>query len=142
MASNKRLSILPAVSQQGPKPPVKLSSSLTISDSAILAGTHSIVIMSETVVHPRCRLESMAGSLLIGKRGIVQERSQIGACPSAGEDNYKGGVTLGDYVTVEVGVVVEAGGTEIGEGTTLGVGVRVGSGARIGKVRRAWYLRV
>src|SRR5690606_36882332 len=124
-SSNKRNSMLPPVAQHGPKPPVKLSSSLTISDSAILTGTHSIIIMSESVVHPRCRLESVSGGLLIGKRVIIHERTHIGASPSRGHGDG-GGVNIGDYATVEAGSVVEAGGTDIGEGTTIGLGSRIG----------------
>ena len=119
------------MAQAGPKAPVKLSSSLTIADSAVLTGQHSIIIMSESVVHPRCRLESMAGSLLIGKRCIVHERTHIGAPPRSGPE---GGIAIGDYVTVEAAAVIEAGGTEIGEGSVVGIGARVGAGARIGKV--------
>ncbi|PKS11353.1 hypothetical protein jhhlp_003115 [Lomentospora prolificans] len=132
MSSNKRNSMLPPVAQHGPKPPVKLSSTLTIADSAILTGIHSIVIMSESVVHPRCRLESMVGSLLVGKRCIIHERTHIGACPATG-DGMGGGVTVGDYATIEATSVIEAGGTDIGEGTVVGVGARVCAGARIGK---------
>ena len=52
----------------------------------------------------------------------------------AGEMRGDGGVTLGEYVRVEVGAVVEAGGTLVGDGCVLGVGVRVGRGAVLGKV--------
>jgi dynactin-6 len=45
-----------------------------------------------------------------------------------------GGVTLGDYVVVEVGSVIESGGTEIGEGCVIQVGSKIGSGAKLGKV--------
>jgi dynactin-6 len=44
-------------------------------------------------------------------------------------------VTLGDYVTVEVGAIIEAGETTIGDGTVIGVGSRIGRGAMIGKVK-------
>jgi dynactin 6 len=130
--SIKRHSILPPIDKAGPRPPVNFSSSLTISDNAILLGTHSITIQSETVVHPRSRLESLNGSILIGRRCIVHERTHIGANPASEEQS--GGVALGDYVTVEVAAVIEAGGTEISEGTIIGVGSRVGGGAKIGKV--------
>lgn len=128
---SKRNSMLPPQAQHGPKPPVKLSSSLTIADTAVLTGHHPIVLSSESVVHPRCRLESLSGSLVIGKRCIVHERTHVGAPPASGE----GGLEIKDYVTVEAGAVVEAGGTEVGEGSVVGVGVRVGAGAKIGKVR-------
>ncbi|EQB59370.1 transferase hexapeptide domain-containing protein [Colletotrichum gloeosporioides Cg-14] len=130
MSSNKRHSMLPAVSNTGPRPPVNFSSSLTVSDSAILVGTHSVTIQSESVLHPRCKLESTNGSILMGRRCIVHERVHIGA---VGDEEASGGIAFGDYVIVEVGAVVEAGGTEIGSDTVIGVRSRIGHGAIIGK---------
>ncbi|MBE3041599.1 hypothetical protein IMZ48_03265 [Candidatus Bathyarchaeota archaeon] len=133
---SKRTSMLPA-SAQGPKPPTKLSSSLTISDTAVLTGRHPIVLSSESVVHPRCRLESLTGPLVVGKRCVIHERTHVGAPPASGVEGVvvEGGVELKDYVTIEAAAVVEAGGTVVEEGSVVGVGVRVGAGARIGKVR-------
>ncbi|TDZ33990.1 Dynactin subunit 6 [Colletotrichum spinosum] len=130
MSSNKRRSMLPAVSQTGPRPPVNFSSSLTVSDSAILVGTHSITIQSETVLHPRSKLESTNGSILIGRRCIIHERTHIGA---VGNDDAAGGISMGDYVTIEVGSVIEAGGTDIGPDTVVGIRSQIGHGAVIGK---------
>lgn len=140
-SSNKRHSILPPVSQAGPKAPVRLSSSLTISDSAILTGIHTITLRTESLVHPRAKIESQTGPVDIGRRCVVHERTQIGAAPSlagsvppspsAGGDT---GVTISDYCTIQVGAVIEAGGTLIKEGTVIGVGSRIGKGAVIGEV--------
>ncbi|KAF9876172.1 transferase hexapeptide domain protein [Colletotrichum karsti] len=130
MSSNKRRSMLPAVSNTGPKPPVNFSSSLTVSDSAILVGTHSITIQSESVLHPRSKLESTNGSILMGRRCIVHERVHIGV---VGNEEVSGGIVLGDYVTVEVGAIIEAGNTEIGPDSVIGVRSRIGHGAVIGK---------
>ncbi|KYK60640.1 transferase hexapeptide domain protein [Drechmeria coniospora] len=131
--SSKRHSVLPAIDRSGPKPPVHFSSSLIISDNAILQGSHSITMQSESAVHPRSRIESTIGSVLVGRRCIIHERAHIGARPKDLSHAQAGGVVLGDYVVVEVGSVIEAGGTEIGDGTTLQVGSRIGSGAKIGK---------
>ncbi|KAK2594678.1 hypothetical protein QQS21_007587 [Conoideocrella luteorostrata] len=131
--SSKRHSILPAIDRSGPKPPVNFSSSLTISDNAILQGTHSITMQSETVVHPRARFESNMGSILIGRRCIIHEHAHIGARPPDLDTAKPGGVVLGDYVVVEVGTIIESGDTEVGEGTALQVGCRIGSGAKIGR---------
>lgn len=139
MASHhKRHSILPPIAQAGPKPPVRFSSSLTIAESAVLSGSHIIQIRSESVVHPRAKIESLAGPIDIGRRCIVHERTHIGAPGERGKYTGAEGanaVTILDYCTVEVAATVEAGGTVIGEGTVVGVGSRVGSGAVIGKVR-------
>ena len=132
--SSKRNSMLPPQAHHGPKAPVKLSSSLTISDSAVLTGHYPIIISSESVVHPRCRIESLAGNLTVGKRCIIHERTHIGAPPAS---DQAGDVKLADYVTVEAGAVIEAGGTEVGEGSVIGIGAKVGAGAKIGKV--SWH---
>ena len=142
-SSSKRHSILPPISQAGPNPPIQFSSSMIIADSALLTGSHPITIRSESVIHPRARLESTAGRLAIGRRCIVHERSHIGVVPvrrsSSSSLTIPGGdsapaVTLGDYVTVEVAASIEAGDTVIGDGTIVGVGCKVGAGAVVGKV--------
>ncbi|KAF4965919.1 hypothetical protein FSARC_6333 [Fusarium sarcochroum] len=132
--SSKRHSVLPAIDRSGPRPPVHFSSSLTISDNAILQGTHSITMQTETVVHPRSRFESNIGPILIGRRCLVHERTHMGASPADLDNAKPGGIALGDYVTIEAGSIVEAGGTEIGEGTVVHAGSIIGSGSRIGKV--------
>ncbi|KAI6783573.1 trimeric LpxA-like protein [Emericellopsis cladophorae] len=129
MSTAKRQSTVPA----GPKPPVNFSSTVTIPKDAVLQGTHSITIQSETLIHPRARLDSNLGSILIGRRSIVQERAQIGVEPQNIDTAIRGGVSLGDYVVVEVNAVIEAGGTEIGDGSVVQVGSRIGSGAKIGE---------
>lgn len=130
-SGSKRQSAAPP---SGPKPPVNFSSTLTIPKEAALLGTHSITMQAETLIHPRARFDSTAGSILIGRRCIVHERAQVGAEPASAELAKPGGVTLGDYVTVEVGSLIESGGTEIGEGTIIQVGSKIGSGAKVGKV--------
>ncbi|KAI1121399.1 trimeric LpxA-like protein [Nemania abortiva] len=132
-SSTKRQSVLPRV-HSGPKAPVNFSSSITIADSALLTGNHTINISSESVVHPRAKLDSANGRITIGRRCIVHERTNIGAAsadptPSESRD----GVVVSDYATVEVGAVIESGGTVIGEGCVVGVGSRVGKGAKLGK---------
>ncbi|KPM34740.1 hypothetical protein AK830_g11828 [Neonectria ditissima] len=131
--SSKRHSILPAIDRSGPKPPVHFSSSLTISDNAILQGNHSITMQAETVVHPRSRFESHLGSLIIGRRCLIHEQTHIGARPADIDSAKPGGVALADYVIIEAGCVVEAGNTEIGEGSIIQAGSKIGSGAKIGK---------
>ncbi|GKU00984.1 dynactin 6 [Fusarium langsethiae] len=131
--SSKRHSILPAIDRSGPRPPVHFSSTLTISDNAILQGTHSITMQTETVIHPRSKFESNYGSILIGRRCLVHERVHMGARPADLDTAKPGGIVLADYVTIEAGSTIEAGETEIGEGTVVQAGTIIGSGARIGK---------
>ncbi|RKL14901.1 hypothetical protein BFJ68_g6035 [Fusarium oxysporum] len=134
--SSKRHSILPAIDRSGPRPPVHFSDSLTISDNAILQGTHSITIQSETVVHPRSKFESNSGSILIGRRCLIHERTHLGTRPVDPDTAQRGGIVLADFVTIEAGSIIEAGNTEIGEGTVVHAGSTIGSGARIGKMTK------
>ncbi|KAI1458774.1 trimeric LpxA-like protein [Annulohypoxylon moriforme] len=133
MSSNKRQSIVPRV-QSGPKAPVNFSQSIIIADSALLTGNHTINISSESVVHPRAKLDSSNGRITIGRRCIVHERTSLGALsadprPSETRD----GVFIGDYVTIEVSSVLESGGTQIGDGCLIAVGCKIGKGAKLGK---------
>lgn len=129
-SSNKRNSIVPPLSQAGPRPAVKIAPSVTIDGAAHLTGSHPIGIGAESVIHPRAKLNSLGGRITVGRRCIVEERATLGA-PSA---EARQGVTLGDYVVVHVDAVVEAGGTVVQDGAVIGVGARVGKGAVIGKV--------
>ncbi|KAM0331396.1 hypothetical protein ACHAQA_003069 [Verticillium albo-atrum] len=128
--TSKRRSIIPPVSNSGPQAPLNASSSSKISDNSILTGSHSITVQSESIIHPRAKLESTSGSIYVGRRCIIHERTHIGLSDG---DEGSGGVTLGDYVTVEVGTVIEAGGTDIGDGTVVGIRSRIGRGAIVGK---------
>lgn len=135
-STNKRHSILPPLKDAGPKPPVRFSSTAIIADSAILTGTHTITLRTESLVHPRAKLDAALGPVDVGKRAIVQERTHVGCAPATVEAGVgtSGGVTLGDYVTIQACAVVEAGGTVVGEGSVVGVGAMVGRGAVIGDV--------
>lgn len=138
-SSAKRQSVLPKV-PAGPKAPVNFSSSITIAETALLTGNHTINISSESVVHPRARLESTRGRVTIGRRCIVHERTHVGATPAVASPNPDHspraafGVLLEDYVTVEVAAVIESGETTIAEGCLIGIGARIGKGAKLGKV--------
>ncbi|KAJ4293844.1 hypothetical protein N0V88_005358 [Collariella sp. IMI 366227] len=112
--SSKRHTILPRFLR--PQTPIHFSSSITIADSALLTGTHLIAIHSESVVHPRAKLDSLAGRINIGRRCIIHERAALGAVGTSGRIT-EAAVTLGDYVTIEVAATIEAGETVIGDGT-------------------------
>ncbi|RGP75627.1 dynactin 6 [Fusarium longipes] len=95
-------------------------------------------MQTETIIHPRSKFESNYGSILIGRRCLVHERTHLGARPADRDTAKPGGIVLADYVTIEAGSIIEAGGTEIGEGTVVQAGTVVGSGAKIGKVNIAF----
>jgi dynactin 6 len=132
-SANKRQSVLPRV-HAGPRAPVNVSNSVIIADSAVLQGTHTINISSESAVHPRAKLDSSDGRVTIGRRCIIAERTHIGAHSLEPGPRSEFGVVLDDYVNVEVGAIVESGGTIIGEGCVIGTGAIVGKGAKLGKV--------
>ncbi|CAN8098277.1 unnamed protein product [Discula destructiva] len=140
---HKRHSILPPLKDTGPKAPVRFSSTATVADSAILTGTHTITLRTESLVHPRAKLDAATGPVDIGKRCIVQERTHVGVASASASASASHpsqppaspspiGVTLGDYVTVQACAILEAGGTIVGEGSVVGVGAWVGRGAVIG----------
>jgi dynactin-6 len=114
-----------------PKPPTKLSSTLIIADSAQLIGTHLITIGSNSVIHPRAKLNSSNAPITIGNSCIISERCQIGI-QTGDEDGEEEGVRLDNGIVVEVGAVIEA--RRIGEGCLIEVNARIGRGAVLGKV--------
>lgn len=126
--SGKRLSTIPI----GPKPPTSLDPSLNISEQASLTGTKLITLGSNTVIHPRCKLNSTNASITIGNNCIISERCRIGlqSEPEA-VDSYH--VVIENGVVVETGAIVEA--LIVGEGSIIEVNSKIGRGAILGKVR-------
>lgn len=108
-----------------PKPPTNLSETILISEGAQITGTHPVSIGDNTVVSPRCKINSTLGPVTIGNNCILNERTQL----TAPDEN---GLVVEDYVVVEMNAVVEA--RRLGEGTAVEVGVRVGKAAEVGKV--------
>jgi len=106
---------------------------MVIHEAVAITGEFPVTISSESVIHPRAKLDSSGGPVNIGRRCIVSERTHIGAPPKEEGKQAEGSVALGDYVTVELGAVIETGGTTIGEGTTIGIQSRIGYGATVGK---------
>lgn len=125
-----------APGSSAPKPPVSFSSSITISDIAVLTGTQPILIRSYSIIQPRARLISSHGPVSIGSMCIISERASIGLLSAsiADADPKLQGVTIGDNVTVDIGAVVEA--SHVGDGTHIEANARVHVGARIGKFCR------
>ncbi|KAI5789079.1 hypothetical protein EDC01DRAFT_717724 [Geopyxis carbonaria] len=96
-----------------PPPPCDLASTSIIADAAQLTGTHRVRVGGNSVLHPRCKLNSALGPITIGAHCIISERTLLAA---PGPE----GLTLEDGVTVETNAVVEA--TRLGAGTTVEVG--------------------
>ncbi|TGZ84782.1 hypothetical protein EX30DRAFT_337252 [Ascodesmis nigricans] len=119
MAPKPRPSELPPA----PKPVVHLAQSIVISEQASLTGNFPIRVGQHTVIHPRAKLNSLAGPITIGDFCIVSERALI-AAPD------QDGLEIESYVVIETNAVVEA--RRVGEGTTVEVGVKIGKGAVVG----------
>ena len=112
------------------------SSHVVMADNVYVVGTYPVTISSDTVVHPRARLDAKNGPVNIGRRCIVEERAVVGGggtSQSANMPTPEGSVTLGDYVSVETGAVLEAGAV-VGQGSVVGARSQIGSGAIIGRV--------
>ncbi|MCJ1367074.1 hypothetical protein MMC16_006206 [Acarospora aff. strigata] len=154
---------LPAHSKRAPssttaqpkKPPLHISPTTTIADTAVLTGTYPITLGANTVIHPRARLQSTYGPITVGEGCVVWEKSCVGVqqqlAGSGGregrgdgvegegrgsdareeEGEEKEGVVLGRGVIVEAGAIVEARG--VGDGSLIECGARVGVGVVLGK---------
>ncbi|CZR57123.1 uncharacterized protein PAC_07012 [Phialocephala subalpina] len=125
--SNKRQSMMPPA----PKPPTSLSSSIVIAEHASLTGTKLIMIGSNTVIHPRAKLNSAYAPITIGSTCIISERSQIGILKEPEDEEEAEPVVIENGVVVEVGAIVEA--RRVGEGSVIEVNARIGKGAVLGK---------
>jgi len=125
--SSKRVSTLPPA----PKPPTTLSPSLTIDSTAVLTGTHPIILGNNTIIHPRTRFTSTHGPITVGNGCIIGERVAVGLKEAS--SNQAEGVNIENGVMIEVGATVEA--RVIGEGSLVEVNAVIGRGSIIGKVR-------
>ncbi|CAK7270217.1 hypothetical protein SEPCBS119000_003975 [Sporothrix epigloea] len=119
------------------------SSHVVMADAVYVVGAFPVTISSNTVIHPRARLDAKGGPINIGRRCIVEERAVVGGGGSSSHHSgpvslpgsfpsREGSVTLGDYVSVETGAVIEAGAA-VGQGSVVGARSQVGSGAVIGR---------
>ncbi|POS85514.1 hypothetical protein EPUL_002252 [Erysiphe pulchra] len=124
--SSKRTSAQPSA----PKPPTSLDPTIIISEQASLTGKKLISIGSNTVIHPRCKLNSTYGTIEIGNYCIISERCRIGlqSEPSRGEADK---LLVENGVVIETGAIVEA--SRIGEGSVIEINSKIGKGAIIGK---------
>ena len=125
-----------AASSKPAKSPTTISSSAVISETATLTGRHHITIGSNTVIHPRCKILSNNGPVIIGSGCIISERSVVGLSISPAErlseKDESLQIVIGDSVVIEIGAKVEA--RIVDEGSCIGVNSHVSPGVVIGKV--------
>ncbi|KAF3905389.1 hypothetical protein ABW21_db0205613 [Orbilia brochopaga] len=123
MAPRQRPGAASSSSSSAPLPPLSIDPSVLLSDAISFSGTFPITLGANTILHPRCKLNSTEGPIIVGSNCIVSEKTQLIA-PDAD------GLVLGDYVLIEVNCTIHA--ARIGEGTSIEVGAKLGKGCRIG----------
>ncbi|KAF3164277.1 hypothetical protein TWF788_001225 [Orbilia oligospora] len=106
-----------------PLPPLSIDPTAVLSDAISFSGTYPVTIGANSVLHPRCKLNSTEGPIVIGSNCIVSERTQLIA-PDID------GLVLGNYVHVEVNCHIQA--ARIGDATSIEVGTKLGKGSCIG----------
>jgi carbonic anhydrase/acetyltransferase-like protein (isoleucine patch superfamily) len=125
-----------------PKPPVSTHSTATVSDLATFQGTHPVTIGEGTIIHPRAKLLSFEGPIVIGDGCIIGEKAVVGGgSPSRSTSSssskpaeqqhatptiLENSVLIGPLATVSVGAHVRSA-------ATVDTSALVGRGARIGK---------
>ncbi|KAF3902649.1 hypothetical protein ABW20_dc0104880 [Dactylellina cionopaga] len=102
-----------SASASAPLPPLSIDPTALLSDAISFSGSYPITIGANTILHPRCKLNSVDGPVLIGSNCIISEKTQLIA-PDID------GLVLGDFVLVEVNSFVQA--ARVGEGTSIEVG--------------------
>lgn len=65
--------VVPAV-----KPPIEIHPSAHLDPQAYVQGTHTITLYPNVVIHPRARLVSVQGPLIIGAGTVISERCVVG----------------------------------------------------------------
>ena len=132
------MSTRPRPSSQLPKAPTSLSPDCVIADTAVLTGTHLISIGANAIIHPRARIVSTHGPVIIGEGCIISEKAVVGL-PTSAEDPTPDtdpsiqSIELDRDVVVEPSATVQGG--KVGEGSLLEAGSKVCAGAVLGKVR-------
>ncbi|KAL1297315.1 hypothetical protein AAFC00_004866 [Neodothiora populina] len=113
-----------------PKPPCTIHPSATVSDKAIITGSHPVTIDEGCVIHPFAKITSTIAPVRIGKHCIIAERTSTGlSTESAASENSV--VVIEDNVSIESGAVVEA--ARVGAGSVVEVNARLGPRAVVGK---------
>lgn len=64
-----------------PRPPLAIHPTATVAESAVMQGTYQISIGAGTVIHPRARMYSFEGPIIIGDGCTIAEKSIIGTPP-------------------------------------------------------------
>ncbi|CEN59336.1 hypothetical protein ASPCAL01788 [Aspergillus calidoustus] len=121
-------------------PPITASSSATIAESALFQGTYPVTIGRGTIIHPRARIYSFAGPVVIGNECIISEKCVIGTIPGMGtvvstmttgdrnKENQRVGQTGGGGGGGEDGAIQISSSVTIGPMASIAAGVTIHSG--------------
>ncbi|KAF4554869.1 Hypothetical protein D9617_3g019380 [Elsinoe fawcettii] len=110
------------------KPPCKIDPTATISDKAILVGSHPITIGARTVLHPFAKVDSTNGPVSLGTFCIVSERAAIGPGSQVASGSS---VAIEDHVNIETGAVIES--NSIGKCSIVGAYAQLDANTQLGK---------
>ncbi|KAI9040126.1 transferase hexapeptide domain protein [Aspergillus affinis] len=118
-----------------PRAPVTAHSSATISESSIFQGTHPISIGAGTVIHPRTRIYSFHGPVIIEETCIIGEKSVLGTPPnispdSAGTGGLGTGMGASESSSSAIPITISANVT-LGPGVTVHAGTRLQTGVLV-----------
>lgn len=119
-----------ASSTAASKPQCKIHAHAVVSDKAIIAGTKTVFVDANTVLHPYAKLDSTFTPIRIGSNCIVAERTSVGATQSPTQTFV---VEIEDGVSIEAGAIVEA--KHIGRNSIVEVNAIIGQGSLVGQVR-------
>ncbi|QIW99461.1 hypothetical protein AMS68_004979 [Peltaster fructicola] len=125
------------LSTQTVKPPCKIHATATISDRAIITGTHQVEIGENSVLHPYAKIRAEGGRVIIGAYCTIAEAAVVGT-----SEEHEGDVVINDYVVIDSGAQVEA--ASVGYSSEVGIQAVVGHEAIIGKyckIAPKWCLK-
>ncbi|KAL3455190.1 trimeric LpxA-like protein [Aspergillus heterothallicus] len=112
-------------------PPITASSSATIADSVVFQGTHPVTIGRGTIIHPRARIYTFSGPVVIGSECIISEKCVIGTVPGTAASTSSSGSTntnKDDREGGEDGAIQISSSVTIGPMATIAAGVTIHSG--------------
>ncbi|KAL4892698.1 trimeric LpxA-like protein [Aspergillus ambiguus] len=118
-----------------PRAPVTAHPTATIAETTVFHGTHPISIGAGTVVHPRARIYSYEGPVIIGDDCIISEKATIGVAPTPTSASLRGSSsasTTADGIPIRLASAVSVGpSTTILPGAHLHAAVSVDALATI-----------
>ncbi|EHA18486.1 hypothetical protein ASPNIDRAFT_225614 [Aspergillus niger ATCC 1015] len=105
--------------------PITAHPSATISESLLIQGSHPISIGASTIIHPRARIYSYEGPVIIGNGCIISEKSVIGSAPTPTSTTS---TTSGGIASKDEGSILPI---RISNSVTIGPGAQILPGAHI-----------